>query len=169
MTKLIDRRIRIGTQISLCSFCCLLSGPQPQDACVNQSSCQMICVCVSLCPLLLCIPYSFYISPALLSCFITGFILLLVFFFSCLNDGGSINQFFDFELWQLSTLLEKSLLLCISHLAWHQSWKRLLMMVWTFLVCKFIMAQMTLFSVIEFLSIHFYHCLLNMSKWNILI
>lgn len=78
------------------------------------------------------------ITPVLPIYFITRFISWLIYFFPFLylNDGGTGGHFLDSELWQPYPYLKKSLVLHLSHLAWHQSWKRLPMTRWTFSVCK---------------------------------
>lgn len=131
MTKLMNSRTRIRARIDLCSFCPRTTPsrgvfwpPFPHRSSVCRSLCLLLLFC-SPCPLLW--PHS-----------------------ACLLDD-QVHFIFHFPIWVIeaqlassSTLscgshhpcLKKSLLLHISHLAWHQSWKRLPMTVWTFSVCE---------------------------------
>lgn len=139
MRKLMNSRARIWTHGNLCFF-----SPTPPLVWICLTAFPLPCwlsMCVSLCSMpLFCSPTCLLVLP--LSCPFASwpgsFHCLCGFFF------------FLFAVWMMEALLANSLILScdnhhpclnksllhISHLAWHQNWKRLLMTLWTFLVCK---------------------------------
>lgn len=102
----------------------------------------------------------------LLLCLRTRFISLLDFAFFLFYFGPLLVSSLIMSCGNLQPCLE-SACFYITHLANFKAEQRSLMTVWTFSVCRFVMAQVTLYQHNRILNYLSYHCLLNMLSCEI--
>lgn len=164
-----NSRSRILAHINLCSFC---PRATPSKSVFWPPLPHRSSICVTLCLLLLiCSPT--FLLLLLLSCPSAswpGSFHCCYFFppFSCLSDGGTVGHFFDTDLWQPPSLLKEVLASSYHSFGLTSKLKK----VTDDGINLFSMQMMSWYkwlyiNVIELLTIHFYHCLFNMSSCKI--